>query len=302
MSISLTIPGNPVVQWPIPIKEEDILLSVSCDGDPIAHQRPRQGRGGHFYTPEKTRNYRSVLVSAIIEQAGGKSLAGERDATFGVQAMFYRGNRQKIDVDNMLKTILDAITQSGFWFDDSRVHEICGVVEKGAPRPRVEFIVYRYRLQGDRVRGGRYDFPDTCAQCGGAMSVAKSKSYPSSRRKFCSQKCARASKTSILMCSQCGQSFTIPQSLQRKNPRPAGGWYPRQFCSRQCSIEFHRHLHRIRGKESDKWICSKCGGRVSRKEYHVCRACSMLTRSDPTSNYWKLRHQTPRVEVIVGDI
>lgn len=304
--IRLTIPGNPVGKWPIPIKDEDVLLSISCDGDPIAHQRPRQGHGGHFYTPEKTRLYRQVLVGAIIEQANGISLVAERDLTFGVQARFYRGTRQRIDIDNMLKTILDAITQSGFWFDDSRVHELCGTVEKGVACPRVEFIVYRHHLRGDEASGGGYDFPEKCAHCGKALSQAKAKSYPSTPRKYCSKECSAASKRDTIKCSQCGKQFEFPKSFHRRNGKPGGGWYPRQFCSRPCSIQFHQNLHRINGKESDKWICVKCGGRVSRKEYTVCRACSMLTRSDPASNYWRLRHQKdysgrPCVEVIVGE-
>lgn len=306
--IQLTIPGPPVGKWPIPVKDEDVLLSVSCDGDPVAHQRPRQGRGGHFYTPEKTRAYRQVLVGAINEQAKGKSLATECDLTFGVQVRFYRGTRQRIDVDNMLKTILDAITQSGFWLDDSRVHEICGTVEKGVPHPRVEFIIYRYHLRGDETKNGEYDFAKKCAFCEGALSAAKSKSYPSTRRKFCSQECARASKRDTLKCSQCGEKFMIPKSLHRKNRHPSGGWYPRRFCSRKCSIEFHRHLHRIRGKESDKWICTRCGGRVSRKEYKVCFGCAMQMRSDPGSNYWKLHHpnkayfESPRVNIVIEEL
>ena len=133
--------------WPIPIAERDMLLYVICEGDPVAHQRPRKGRGGHFYTPEKTRKYRELLVGIIQEKTRGISLAEIKDMTFGVQAKFYRSNRQRIDLDNLLKTTLDSITQAGFWFDDSRVHEICGTIEKGAANPRVEFIIYRHHLQ-----------------------------------------------------------------------------------------------------------------------------------------------------------
>lgn len=285
------------MNWPIAVSDEDILLCVSCDGEPVAHQRPRQGRGGHFYTPDKTRTYRETLVGAIGEQSHGVSLAAEKTITFGVQARFYRGTRQRVDVDNMLKTVLDAITQSGYWFDDSRVHEICGVVERGSANPRVEFIIYKHHLRGDEETREGYNFPAKCIHCGGDMDTSKSKNYPSSKRIYCSQICARASKTDSVVCAQCQKIFTVPKSLHRKNPKPDGGWYPRQFCSRPCSIEFHRNLKRIKGKESDKWLCTKCGGRVSRKEYKVCFGCSMLMRSDPKTSYWKLRHTVDAAHV-----
>lgn len=227
-------------------------------------------------------------MSAIRKQTRGISLAHAKDMVFGVQARFWRSNRQRIDIDNLLKTTLDSITQSGFWLDDSRVHEICGSVEKGADRPRVEFMVYRYRSHG-RVRpGSKYDFPAKCAQCGGEMD--KRKSHPSSIRRFCSHECYSLFKTVELECTYCHKVFRIPISLRRGNKRKDGTYSGRRFCSRECSIEFHRSLSRIKGKESDKWVCAKCGGRVSRKEYKVCRACSMTMRADPTSNYWKLRH------------
>lgn len=278
--------------WPISVSADDIILVVECGGDPIAHQRPRRSRGGHFYTPNKTREYKEKLADIIKTTPRSSARLLAMSDTYGVQAKFYRSNRQRIDVDNLLKTIMDATTTAGLWLDDSQVHEICGTVEKGSPRPRVEFMIYRHHLRGDEASGGDYDFQKKCAHCGRDISR---KSYPSTQRKYCSNNCASEAKRLKLRCPQCGKDFSVPQSFMRRNVNPGGGFYARRFCSRECSIKYHSNLRRTKGKESDKWICTMCDGRVSRKEYKVCRACSMKTRSDPTTNYWKLRH--PSVEI-----
>lgn len=280
--INLTIPGNPVAT--------DVLLSVILDGDPVSYQRARtSGRGGHFYTSEKLRSYTKSLIYAIKEQGGGISFAQEKDMTFGVHAKFYRSTRQRVDLDNLLKTILDAVSQSGFWVDDSRVHEIYGSIERASASPRVEFIIYRHILRGNETDSERYNLSAKCTHCGKPMSEAISKSYPKRKIQYCCRACFNASRRVKIPCAQCGKDFEIPRCYTIK----------KRFCSRTCSLEYNRHLRRIKGKESDKWVCTKCGGRVSRKEYKICQACSMTMRSDPTSNYWQLRH--PCVEVIVAE-
>ena len=148
--IALTIPGEPCgkgIEWPIAVDPAAIVLELTYHGDPIAHQRPRLGKGGRFYTPTKTREYRSGLSDAIVNAMNGTSLRDDRESVYGVQALFYRGNRQRIDVDNLLKTVFDAITQAGAWYDDSRVHETAARIRKASAEPRVEFVVYRLNEQ-----------------------------------------------------------------------------------------------------------------------------------------------------------
>ncbi len=269
------------------------ILSINFPGDPIAHARPRMGRGGRFYTPEKTRTYRQNLANAIIAEMTGSPYQKGAHDTYALNAVFYRSTRQRIDIDNLIKTVFDAVTQTGFWADDCRVHEVSARIEKASENPRVEFSISLLEDRGPKNINKKYQFMEhkLCPQCGQPMDREKTRSYPSSIRKYCSLECFSKSRRQTLTCAYCFQAFDLPKSLTRKN----GLKYPRKFCSRTCSIEYHRLLKRIKGKESDKWVCLKCGGRVSRKEYKVCRACSMTTRSDPSSNYWKLRH--PHVEI-----
>ena len=258
----------PLAEWMIPIDSAAVVLTLAVPGDPVAHQRPRFTRTGHTYTPEKSRSFKlgiAALIKAKIPTA--------RDplSKFGVQARFYRSNRQRIDADNLLKSVLDACTQSGIWKDDSQVVELAARVWLAQAVPRLEFIVY---LAPDPSPG------KPCPQCGKETRFGKL-----SKRIYCSRACANASKRISLVCRQCRRPFDIPRCKVKGNPG-----YPRAFCSRECSIEAFRALKRIKGKESDTWRCGVCGGRVSRKEYKQCRACSIKGRRAPTGKYWKLRH------------
>lgn len=252
--------------WMIAMPHEAVIVSLVVPGDPIAHQRPRFGRGGSVYTPDASRTFKHKLMLLIRQATSLRDAPG----TFGVQARFYRSNRQRIDGDNLLKSVLDAGTQAGIWRDDSQVRELAARIWLGQPSARVEFVIYRI------------DDPSPnqcCAGCGVELKAGNLK------RRFCSYECATRSKQTTLTCAKCQAAFTLPRSCTRGNPG-----YPRKYCSRACSIAAHQEKARIKGKESDTWVCRLCGGRVSRKEYQVCRGCSMTTRSDPTGSYWTSRH------------
>ena len=59
-----------------------------------------------------------------------------------VEAHFYRATKGRVDLDNLLKAVLDAATEAGVWVDDSQVREFTHVsVELGSKEPRVELQV-----------------------------------------------------------------------------------------------------------------------------------------------------------------
>jgi Holliday junction resolvase RusA-like endonuclease len=259
------------MDWPISIRPEDIVASVVVPGNPVAHQRPRVTRSGHTYTPAPTVEYKK-MVATYVQSAAVRRLAG---SAYGVQARFYRSNRQRVDVDNLLKSILDGSTQAGIWKDDSEVMEIAARLFRADPNPRAEFVIYILEPQAIPL------FPSStnCLRCGKEI-----RSYKTNPRKWCSRECMGLALRASVICSHCKKEFVALRcATRRKRVRP--------YCSRACSIAGFQELKRIEGKESDKWVCQECGGRVSRKEYVRCRACSIKQRQPPKSNYW-LTHGT----------
>ena len=151
----------------IPMPPDAVVVSLAVPGDPVAHQRPRFGRKGQVYTPNESLVYRDK-VTLFIRQL----VAPTRDAAtkFGVQVRFFRSNRQRIDADNLLKSVLDACTQAGLWRDDSQVREVAAKVWLGQADPRTEFVVYRIvdpspgTSQASRWRSGPRTNEKPCAE------------------------------------------------------------------------------------------------------------------------------------------
>lgn len=117
-------------------------LSFTVPGQPIPKGRPRVFRG-RAITPPRTHVYeRSVQLCALAEL--GRLKRARRvwplDAEYVVACAFYMQDARRVDVDNLLKSVLDA-GNGVLWSDDSRV---CGatVARKiDRERPRLEVVV-----------------------------------------------------------------------------------------------------------------------------------------------------------------
>ncbi len=239
----------------IPVNNSDIVVSVVVPGNPVAAKRPRMTRKGWVYSPHVYEEYKELVASYI-----GLNRDKDSDSRFGVQALFYRSNRQRIDVDNLIKSTLDAATLAGIWKDDSQVQEIAARLYLASDEPRVEFIVY---VLPD------WSAKPTCSFCGREIK----RWYPSYRKQFCSKKCKNESKRVTRTCEFCGQEFQVPQSTICK----------RHFCSKSCAGKFHR---RKQTEMIPRAHCLFCGGPVSRKEYVRCKSCfweqkrNLISRND----------------------
>lgn len=101
---------------------------------PVPKGRPRIGRGGHAFTPQKTRDFESVVSSYMKAAMIGRApLQGPVRATIqahigGIVATFeeirdHAGSTLRGDVDNYAKAVLDAA--NGIIFaDDKQVMKI----------------------------------------------------------------------------------------------------------------------------------------------------------------------------------
>lgn len=97
-------------------------------GEPVAKGRPRVGRNG-AYTPSRT---------LVAEEHVGwcfRAARGQRapqDSLIRVDVEFVVGTRRRVDIDNLAKTVLDALNGLAFG-DDSQVVELHAVKRLAAP-------------------------------------------------------------------------------------------------------------------------------------------------------------------------
>ena len=90
------------------------------------HQPVRQGRGVRIIKGAKARAYQVDAVAAIV--AAGLDAEGV-DGPVRITITLNPPTLARYDVDGRPKGILDALTDAGFWLDDSQVQSM--TVEKG---------------------------------------------------------------------------------------------------------------------------------------------------------------------------
>lgn len=221
-------------------QDHAVHLAV-VDGDPISKARARFAKG-HTYTPKAT-----VEGEARIAQA----LAGveKHEANVAVACIFYRRTLHRVDVDNLLKAVLDGATKAAIWDDDSQVTAILGVLEHDPDAPRTIIAVATH--SSTMLRGLAATLE--CEVCG-------TRYKPGGKRRAKARYCSRACATRLAApvdCEHCGEPFRRKANNQR-------------FCSHDCRLARLQAGHRTRGP---KPTCKHCGKELSRHGYEECREC-----------------------------
>lgn len=91
--------------------------TFEVEGDPIPKGRPRV-YGRHAITPKRTLDYEKTVLKAFKTQNPG---ATPFTGPVRVDVVFRRRTRRRSDVDNLLKTLLDALNGAA-WEDDDQVY------------------------------------------------------------------------------------------------------------------------------------------------------------------------------------
>jgi Holliday junction resolvase RusA-like endonuclease len=116
-------------------------LSFRVDGAPVAKARPRMTKSGHVWTPAKTKAHEDLIAlqarsakarSATRHEFGGavmvtvhyhmpmpRSWSKKRK-----EAQRFAHHIQKPDLDNLVKTVLDALNKAAIWQDDAQVASV----------------------------------------------------------------------------------------------------------------------------------------------------------------------------------
>lgn len=93
----------------------------------------RFGKRAHL-TPAAA-NFRDA-VQLYMMQARGKGFMPRHPlrGKLGVRLVFHQPDRKRRDLDNLLKSTLDALTKAGLWLDDSQIDRLD--VSHGEPDPQ----------------------------------------------------------------------------------------------------------------------------------------------------------------------
>jgi len=135
------------------------LIRLTVPGEPVAKGRPRVTKWG-AYTPEKTKNYETLVRELYIIQHGQTLLDGELSvdikAYFTIPKSTSKKKKalmaskdirpvKKPDIDNVMKSITDALNEIAYK-DDSQI--VSATVSKYySEEPRVE-------VQINKIQGG----------------------------------------------------------------------------------------------------------------------------------------------------
>lgn len=270
------------------IANVQIVARFTVDGEPVSKARARFTKAGHSYTPDATRA--AEVKVAWRFRAASKCTSPDSENTFGVFGIFFSATRQRRDVDNMLKLLLDGLNKVA-WADDNQVTEVSGRKEliDEPEHARTEVVIYRlgpiqHRMSSCEHCGKSY--PAYRSQKGRRFcsrecdlkrrAVARQKACPNcqatfdpahSRQKYCSSDCHRAGHSVESTCVECGKAFKRWASQASRSV---------DACSPECRQAYWRK-HRAKAAQG---TCEHCGGPTSKKAYVRCRACRPTAGGD----------------------
>lgn len=270
------------------MSDRTLVTTFVVEGEPVSKSRARftkRGSKTFAYTPEKTRQAEERMAWTFRQQTPGH--VPNNETAYAVHAQFINGTRQRRDVDNMVKLVLDGLNGVA-WADDNQVVEILGrkhLETRKTARTIVEIYdvgPVERRQATCAVCGKSYDtFPSwehkrhcsqecfeasraesrkrTCEQCGAPFDR---KLRQGSAPRFCSVACRSAHGRVLVPCTVCGTEF----SKQKVHV----GRSENHFCSPACQ---QTHARPIRAAGA-RGICKTCGGPTSKKQYTNCSRCA----------------------------
>jgi Holliday junction resolvase RusA-like endonuclease len=115
-------------------------LTFVHEGNPIPKGRARFGNG-HAFTPARTVHAEGALVRAFRDAWQRRPMLTD---TLALVVLFYVPTRQRKDLDNLSKLVMDAATKARIWQDDSQVKAKTVVMELDALRPRTVIALCPY--------------------------------------------------------------------------------------------------------------------------------------------------------------
>lgn len=97
---------------------QDVVLHLPWP--PTVNSYYKVTRYGQRYLDKKVRHFRDLVAESVHEQMPGVTL----DESIYMEVYLFPPDRRKRDLDNYMKGLLDAITESGLWEDDSLIDQL----------------------------------------------------------------------------------------------------------------------------------------------------------------------------------
>lgn len=97
---------------------QDVVLHLPWP--PTVNSYYKVTRYGQRYLDRKVRAFRDMVAESVHEQMPGVML----DESIYMEVYLFPPDRRKRDLDNYMKGLLDAITESGLWEDDSLIDQL----------------------------------------------------------------------------------------------------------------------------------------------------------------------------------
>jgi crossover junction endodeoxyribonuclease RusA len=198
-----------------------VIARFTIEGEPACKARARftnYGSKVRTYTPERTRTAELKVAASFQETAGDYS--PDADTTYGIMALFFPGTRQRRDVDNMMKLLLDALNKIA-WEDDNQVVELSARKSLVLPEEaRTEVVIYKV--------GKVQYFTVSCLHCKKDFATFPSWSGARKLKKYCSPECSYTARRKISerICAACGNTY-------QREDRPQS-----KYCSNECGRKF----------------------------------------------------------------
>src|SRR4029434_1508895 len=201
----------------LPPLPQQILCQLALPGEPGTKARPRFG--SKVYTPRETKDAEDYIAWSI--RKAYPKLQLNRSHDLGVCVAFFTKNRQRKDLDNLIKLLFDACNGI-LWADDVQVIQVASTIRRGDTEPRTEFVVYTI---GESSTG-------TCQHCGSALPQRGKQSVKNRNNKFCSKTCYDEAqrKGQYVFC------WTCKARIYKQNEKLRQA---RQFCSSRCRALAH---------------------------------------------------------------
>jgi crossover junction endodeoxyribonuclease RusA len=120
-----------------PIQEKEAINSIysrkpaaaiELPGLPptVNHAYRRRGRGGGMYMTKAAREWKET---AVIACRAGYRKQSPLEGRLAVLIVFCVKSRGRWDIDNRIKSLLDALTWAGVWQDDKQIAHITAHIE-----------------------------------------------------------------------------------------------------------------------------------------------------------------------------